>query len=66
MASFLRMAGLRKSLKDSRGEGLCNSESAACFRHRWDQRITRIAEFPGKDGQGDRGLHDIRQRGIHF
>lgn len=58
MPHALRMARLRQSLEDRLVESLCNSQSGACFRHRRDQRIARIAEFPRKDGQGDCGLHN--------
>ena len=64
--TYLRMAGLRKPLEDSLVEGFCNAERAACFSHRRYLRIAGIAEFPGKDGERNRGLYDTPQRGIYF
>ena len=66
MRKVLRMADCRKSLEDRRVKPFCQCESLSRLGQGRHDGVAGIAEFPGKDGEGDRGPHVLAQARVQL
>lgn len=60
----LRATGRRKPLENRCVQLICQRERLVRLCHRRHDGVAGIPEFPGKDGEGDRGLYRVSQGAV--